>query len=64
MLWPALSRVHLTVILGGLASSGVLGLYIARIFIETKHRPYSIVRAIHTFPASTSHDAETRPTRR
>jgi putative glycosyltransferase len=51
--------------LGGLsiASTGVLGLYIARIFIETKHRPYSIVRAVHTFPASASHDAETRPTR-
>ena len=35
--------------LGGLsiASIGVLGLYIARIFIETKQRPYSIVRAVH-----------------
>jgi putative glycosyltransferase len=35
--------------LGGLsiASIGILGLYIARIFIETKGRPYSIVRAIH-----------------
>jgi putative glycosyltransferase len=36
-------------ILGGLsiASIGILGLYISRIFIETKHRPYSIVRAVH-----------------
>jgi len=35
--------------LGGLsiASIGVLGLYIARIFIETKHRPYAIIRRIH-----------------
>jgi putative glycosyltransferase len=36
-------------ILGGLsiASIGVLGLYIARIFVETKRRPYTIVRMIH-----------------
>lgn len=35
--------------LGGLsiASIGVLGLYIARIFIETKRRPYVIIRHIH-----------------
>jgi len=35
--------------LGGLciACLGILGLYIARIFIETKGRPYSIVREIH-----------------
>jgi putative glycosyltransferase len=35
--------------LGGLAifSIGVVGLYISRIFIETKNRPYSIVRKIH-----------------
>jgi putative glycosyltransferase len=35
--------------LGGLsiASIGVLGLYIARIFIETKGRPYSIIRKVH-----------------
>jgi putative glycosyltransferase len=39
--------------LGGLciASVGILGLYIARIFIETKQRPYSIVRAVHGFSA-------------
>jgi putative glycosyltransferase len=35
--------------LGGLAifSIGVVGLYISRIFIETKNRPYAIVRRIH-----------------
>ena len=35
--------------LGGLAifSIGVVGLYISRIFIETKERPYTIVRKIH-----------------
>jgi putative glycosyltransferase len=37
--------------LGGLsiASIGVLGLYIARIFIETKRRPYSIIRKVHEY---------------
>jgi putative glycosyltransferase len=35
--------------LGGLTifSVGVVGLYISRIFIETKHRPYTIIRKIH-----------------
>lgn len=35
--------------LGGLAifSIGVVGLYVSRIFIETKMRPYTIVRRIH-----------------
>lgn len=35
--------------LGGLGifSIGVVGLYISRIFIETKHRPYTIVRKVH-----------------
>ncbi len=39
--------------LGGLsiASIGVLGLYIARIFIETKRRPYSIIRKVHEYRA-------------
>jgi putative glycosyltransferase len=40
-------------ILGGLciASIGVVGLYTARIFMETKRRPYSIVRAAYGYPA-------------
>jgi putative glycosyltransferase len=51
--------------IGGLsiASMGVLGLYIARIFIETKRRPYSIIRAIHGASVATLHDADTRTTR-
>ena len=37
--------------LGGMciAAIGIVGLYTARIFIETKRRPYSIVRAIHGY---------------
>lgn len=43
--------------LGGLsiASIGILGLYIARIFIETKGRPYSIIRAVHSRGAGSIH---------
>jgi putative glycosyltransferase len=39
--------------LGGLciASIGILGLYISRIFIETKRRPYSIIRKVHHYRA-------------
>ena len=35
--------------LGGLTifSVGVVGLYVSRIFIETKARPYTIVRKVH-----------------
>jgi putative glycosyltransferase len=34
---------------GGLIifSIGVVGLYISRIFIETKGRPYTVVRRVH-----------------
>jgi len=37
--------------LGGLAifCIGVIGIYIAKIFIETKGRPYTIVRMVHRF---------------
>jgi putative glycosyltransferase len=36
--------------LGGLVILflGILGIYIARIFVEAKHRPYSIVRQVYT----------------
>ena len=39
--------------LGGLsiACMGILGLYVARVFIETKRRPYSIIRRVHQHPA-------------
>jgi putative glycosyltransferase len=35
--------------LGGLSilSLGVIGIYLSKIFIETKPRPYTIVRSIH-----------------
>jgi putative glycosyltransferase len=51
--------------LGGLsiASMGILGLYIARIFIETKHRPYSIIRAVHDSKGPSVNDVDTRSTR-
>jgi len=26
---------------------GIIGVYVSRIFIETKHRPYTIVRSVH-----------------
>jgi len=37
--------------LGGLLifCVGVIGIYISKIFIETKNRPYTIVRRIHNF---------------
>jgi hypothetical protein len=36
-------------LLGGLAifSIGLVGLYVARIFIETKNRPYTITRKVY-----------------
>lgn len=29
---------------------GIIGIYVSRIFIETKNRPYTIVRAVHSLP--------------
>jgi putative glycosyltransferase len=51
--------------LGGLtiASMGILGLYVARIFIETKQRPYSIIRAVHESSVTRFNHGETRSTR-
>jgi putative glycosyltransferase len=36
-------------LLGGLTllSLGVIGIYLSRVFIETKRRPYVIIRAIY-----------------
>jgi putative glycosyltransferase len=31
---------------------GIIGIYVSKIFIETKGRPYTIVRGIHSYPAS------------
>ena len=41
-------------ILGGLTISfiGVIGIYLSKIFSETKRRPYSIVRQVHRQPVS------------
>jgi putative glycosyltransferase len=33
---------------------GVIGIYISKIFIETKNRPYAIVRRLHAWPAPTA----------
>ncbi len=32
-----------------LLAIGIIGIYLSKIYMETKHRPYSIVRKIHTF---------------
>lgn len=44
-----LSLIVSTWLLGGLIilCLGVIGIYVAKVFIETKHRPYTIVREIH-----------------
>jgi putative glycosyltransferase len=45
--WPSL--IVSVWLLGGLilASIGIIGIYLSKIFIETKQRPYTIVRAIY-----------------
>jgi putative glycosyltransferase len=54
--WPSL--IVSIWMLGGLAigSIGIVGLYTARIFIETKGRPYSIVRHVHGARATEMHE--------
>lgn len=46
--------------LGGVIvfSLGILGLYISRIFIETKNRPYTIIRRSYEHPRSADVEAE------
>jgi putative glycosyltransferase len=49
--------------LGGLLilCVGVVGIYISKIFIETKNRPYSIVRKVHQQNAtSAANDRDAR----
>jgi putative glycosyltransferase len=41
---------------------GVIGTYISRIFIETKNRPYTIVRRLHERPAQTAAESGTSAT--
>jgi putative glycosyltransferase len=45
--WPSL--IVSVWLLGGmtLASIGIVGIYVAKVFIETKQRPYTIVRALY-----------------
>lgn len=49
--WPSL--IVSVWMLGGLmlGSLGIIGIYVSRIFIETKQRPYTIVRQVHERPA-------------
>ena len=61
--WPSL--IVSVWLLGGLllGSLGIIGMYVSRIFIETKQRPYTIIRQIHERAAdSTVRDsADSRP---
>jgi hypothetical protein len=43
--------------MGGVIVSclGVIGSYISRIFVETKNRPYVIVRRVHHLPTGAPH---------
>lgn len=50
---PGWASVMLSVwFLGGLAifCIGIIGMYLSKVFIETKNRPLTIVRAVHAFP--------------
>jgi putative glycosyltransferase len=38
---------------------GVIGIYISKIFIETKNRPYTIVRRVHEWPVQTAAGSRT-----
>jgi len=38
---------------------GILGIYIARIFVEAKHRPYAIVR--HVYSAAKEEPIDAHP---
>jgi putative glycosyltransferase len=50
--WPSL--IVSIWLLGGLAilSTGVVGLYLATVFVEVKQRPFSIVRGTYGWPDS------------
>jgi putative glycosyltransferase len=42
---------------------GVIGIYISKIFIETKNRPYTIVRRFHQWPLQTAAGSRTSATK-
>jgi putative glycosyltransferase len=52
--WPSL--IVSVWLLGGmiLACLGIIGIYLSKIFIETKQRPYTIVRSVHERTADTA----------
>jgi putative glycosyltransferase len=52
--WPSL--IVSIWLLGGmiLACLGIIGIYVSKIFIETKQRPYTIVRSVHERTADTA----------
>ncbi len=54
--WPSL--IVSVWLLGGLTlfSIGVIGIYLQKIFLETKQRPYTIVRAVHGRGAKANHE--------
>jgi putative glycosyltransferase len=54
--WPSL--IVSVWLLGGLTlfSIGVIGIYLQKIFLETKQRPYTIVRAVHGRGAEDPHE--------
>jgi putative glycosyltransferase len=61
--WPSL--IVSIWLLGGLTlfSLGILGIYISKIFIETKQRPYTIVRKVYErspSPVDTRHPSDSR----
>jgi putative glycosyltransferase len=47
-------------LLGGLTifCLGVIGIYLAKIFIEVKHRPYTIIKQVFEEPESSIRDFE------
>ena len=57
--WPSL--IVSVWLLGGLTlfSLGIIGMYVSKVFLETKQRPYTIVRRIHE--RSTSERADVPP---
>ena len=62
--WPSL--IVSVWLLGGLilACLGIIGIYLSKIFIETKQRPYTIVRSVHeriTDPAEPQNPGAGRP---
>jgi putative glycosyltransferase len=55
--WPSL--IVSIWLLGGLTifCLGVIGIYLSKVFIETKQRPYTIVRQVYEHPARAAHFA-------